>query len=575
MRQGVFALVGLGLALGCVRGSFAQSPVAEMPPAQVPDAQAPETSALTNPAPAASGQKPTGGTPTAPSGRSVAGEAGQKQTGEVPVSTQARPALAPAPTAKVNLDTSETLFSFAAALNACGFGADSKSSDPLRAQLRDEINKSVQSSEKLTEFTNSMCEFYRDHQTGDSSHDFAQYLSLALFVDGPPRFKLTMKEADLPPDAVYVIGFLPLVADFYEKAQLHSLWMKHRGEYNALVERYHESVAKMVFTTDIYLKLALSGYLGRQFVVYIEPLGAPGQVNARNYGDNYYVVLTPTGSGLPIEQIRHTYLHYVLDPMAMKRFSTVKRLQPLLEVVKTAPMDDSFKGDVALLLTESLIRAIEIRTSRASEQDQKGALQSSMEEGYILTQYFSEALTDFEKDPAGLRDSYPDMLYQIDLGRETRRASNVQFASQASPELVMGPRQRKFAAQLTLRLAEQKLSTGDVAGAQKLAQQALDDKKEDTGYALFILARASSMSRDLDGARSYFERTLEVSKDSRLVGWSHVYLGRIYDLQEDRESAMEQYQAALKTMDPSPEIKTAAEKGLKQAYQPPSQPKQQ
>ncbi len=570
MRQGVLALVGLGLVLGCVRVSLAQSPAADALSPQKPSEHAPEvqvpTTAPGNSAPTSKASE--GAAPTA---------ADKKQTGEAPVATQARPAPAPspAPTAKVNLDTSETLFSFAAALNACGFGADSKSSDSLRAQLRDEISKSVQSSEKLIEFTSSMCEFYRDHQTGDSSHDFAQYLSLALFVDGPPRFKLTLKEAELPPDAVYVIGFLPLVADFYKKAQLHSLWLKHRSEYNALVERYHESVAKMVFTTDIYLKLALSGYLGRQFVVYIEPLGAPGQVNARNYGDNYYVVLTPTGNGLPIEQIRHTYLHYVLDPMAMKRFSTVQRLRPLLEVVKTAPMDDSFKGDVALLLTESLIRAIEIRTSKASEQDQKAAVQSSMEEGHILTQYFSEALVDFEKDPAGLRDTYPDMLYQIDLGKETRRASNVQFASQASPELVMGPRQRKFAAQPTLRLAEQKLSTGDVAGAQKLAQQALDDKKEDTGYALFILARASSMSRDLDGARSYFERTLEVSKDSRLVGWSHVYLGRIYDLQEDRESAMEQYQAALKTTDPSPEIKTAAEKGLKQAYEPPSQPKQQ
>ncbi len=556
--------------MGCVRVSFAQSPVADAPSPQKPSEHAPEAQVPTT--------APGNSAPTSKASEGVAPTAaGKKQTGEAPVATQARPAPAPAPepTAKVNLDTSETLFSFAAALNACGFGADSKSSDPLRAQLRDEISKTVQSSEKLTEFTSSMCEFYRDHQTGDSSHDFAQYLSLALFVDGPPRFKLTLKEAELPPDAVYVIGFLPLVGDFYEKAQIHSLWLKHRSEYNALVERYHESVAKMVFTTDIYLKLALSGYLGRQFVVYIEPLGAPGQVNARNYGDNYYVVLTPTGNGLPIEQIRHTYLHYVLDPMAMKRFSTVQRLRPLLEVVKTAPMDDSFKGDVALLLTESLIRAIEIRTSKAAEQEQKAAVQSSMEEGYVLTAYFSEALVDFEKDPAGLRDTYPDMLYQIDLGKETRRASNVQFASQASPELVMGPRQRKFAAQPTLRLAEQKLSTGDVAGAQKLAQQALDDKKEDTGYALFILARASSMSRDLDGARSYFERTLEVSKDSRLVGWSHVYLGRIYDLQEDRESALEQYSAALKTTDPSPEIKTAAEKGLKQAYEPPSQPKQQ
>ncbi len=472
------------------------------------------------------------------------------------------------------MDTSETLFTFAAALSACGFGQNSESTDPLRAQIRSELEKTLQASDKSAELINSMCEFYRDHQTGDSGRDFAQYVSLALFVDGPPKFKTTIKEAELPPDAVYVIGFLPLVADFYDKAGVHALWTRHRDQYNGLIERYHGAVAKMVFDTDIYLKLAFSGYLGRQFVVYLEPLGAIGQSNARNYGDNYYVVLTPSGDTLQIEQIRHTYLHYVLDPLALKRFSTIQKLAPLLDVVKTAPMDESFKGDMALLLTECLIRAIEIRTRKASEEDQKAAVMSSMREGYILTEYFFEALVAFEKDPAGLRDSYPDMLYAIDAGKEARRAGNIQFAAQASPELVVGVRQRKASTQPTLRLAEEKLSTGDISGAQKLAQQALDEKKEDTGYALFILARASSMSRDMEGARSYFERTLEVSKEQKLIAWSHIYLGRIYDLQEDRDSAVEQYKAALGAGDASPEVKNAAEKGLKEAYAPPSSPKQ-
>ena len=82
------------------------------------------------------------------------------------------------------------------------------------------------------------------------------------------------------------------------------------------------------------------------------------------------------------------------------------------------------------------------------------------------------------------------------------------------------------------------------------------------------------MTRDMEGARSYFERTLEVSKEHKLLAWSHIYLGRIYDLQEDRDSAMNQYRAALAAGDPSPEVKNAAEKGLKQPYEPPTQPKQ-
>ena len=477
------------------------------------------------------------------------------------------------PTGKVNLDTSETLFSFGAALSACGFGLtggqEPEGTVPLRTQIRNELQKTLAASESLAESTNSMCQFYRDHQTGDAGRDYAQYVSLALFVDGPPTFKTKMREAELPPDAIYVVGFLPLVAEFYQKAKLHDVWLKHRQAYNDQIEQYTGAVAKMVFDTDIYLKLALSGYLGREFTVYLEPLGALGQANARNYGDNYYMVLTPSGNAIQIEQIRHTYLHYVLDPMALKRAGAIQRLAPLLQGVKTAPMDDSFKGDMALLLTESLIRAIEIRTRKASEAEQKSAVLASMEEGYILTEYFSDALVAFEKDPAGLRDSYPEMVGAIDVGKELRRAQNVQFAAQASPELVVGVRQRLAITQPTLRLAEQKLSSGDIAGAQKLAQQALDEKKEDTGYALFILARASSMSRDMDGARSYFERTLEVSKEQKLIAWSHIYLGRIYDLQEDRDSAVEQYKAALNAGDPSPEVKNAAEKGLQKAYEPP------
>jgi len=77
------------------------------------------------------------------------------------------------------------------------------------------------------------------------------------------------------------------------------------------------------------------------------------------------------------------------------------------------------------------------------------------------------------------------------------------------------------------------------------------------------------MSKDMEGARSYFERTLEVSKEQKLIAWSHIYLGRIYDLQEDRDSALEQYKAALNAGDPSPEVKNAAEKGLQEAYEPP------
>ena len=42
---------------------------------------------------------------------------------------------------------------------------------------------------------------------------------------------------------------------FYDKAKLHDIWERYRNRYAALTERYHTPLAKMVFDTEIYLKL--------------------------------------------------------------------------------------------------------------------------------------------------------------------------------------------------------------------------------------------------------------------------------------------------------------------------------
>jgi tetratricopeptide (TPR) repeat protein len=120
--------------------------------------------------------------------------------------------------------------------------------------------------------------------------------------------------------------------------------------------------------------------------------------------------------------------------------------------------------------------------------------------------------------------------------------------------------------------AEQRLSAGDVTNAQKLAQEALDEKNEDPGRALFILAQVATMNRDMQGARNYFQRALEIAREPKVVAWSHIYLGRIFDLQENRAAAVDQYRAALNAGASLPEAKAAAERGLQQPYEPPSRP---
>jgi tetratricopeptide (TPR) repeat protein len=402
-----------------------------------------------------------------------------------------------------------------------------------------------------------------------------------LYLDGPPHFVPRVKEEDLPPDAALISGFGTVLERFYEKAGLHSIWERHRNDYAAAMRRYHEPLAKMVFDTEIYLKQPSSQYLGRTFTIYLDFMGSPNETDARNYGADYYVVVfpapnAPSGetprSALKMDQIRHTFLHYEMDPLAEKHFTSIKRLEPLLLSVKRAPLEDSFKTDISLLVTECLVRAIEIRTTgnkQTAEAMRTQAVDDAVKQGYILTRTFYDEVVAFEKDPVGIKGSYGDFLDNIDIKKEERAAAEVQFASATSPELVRlsRPEERRM-----LVTAERRLAAGDLKGAQELAQAALDKKIGDQGRALFILAEVAVANKNRDGAQDDFQKAIAATKDPTVVGWSHVYLGRILDMKEDREAALTEYRAALTVGEKLPEIKAAAQKGLEQAYEPPAKP---
>ncbi len=468
---------------------------------------------------------------------------------------------------KVQLQVNETIFSVATALNACGYDDGLNESEPVRLQVRSEVGRAVQQSADARAAKNEMCQFYREHQPSDVNRDLSQYVSLALNLGYPPDFKPTMKEADLPPDTNYVLGFVPLVAHFYKAAHLHQVWTDISPQYNTLIEKFNEPLANLILQTDLYLKNPISGYMGRQFVIYLEPMTGPGKINARNYGDDYFLIASPEKNELPMEEIRHTYLHFMLDQLAMRRASTMKRLAPLLKEVQSAPLEQNFKTDISLLITECLIRAIEARTipgGKAAEPRREQEVQRDMADGYILTKYFYESLEKFEKEPTSLKDAFGDFLYYLDVGREAKQASNIQFNTNGRAEVVEG---KSADAQNQLETAQQKLADGDLAGAQSLAQQVMAKNSADAPRACFILGEIATLNKDKDSAIKYFQQSLQTAKDPGLIAWSHIYLGRIYDVDQERDLAVKHYQAALRAGDSSPQTKAAAERGLKSPYE--------
>jgi tetratricopeptide (TPR) repeat protein len=468
---------------------------------------------------------------------------------------------------KVVLEPSETIFTVVTAMNACGYDDGLASSDPVRQEVRTAVDQAIGQSPDAGAAVREMCSFYRDHRPKDPSRDLSQYISLALNLGPAPDFKPRIAEADLPPDASYVLGFVPLISQFYKAVNLHAIWSSVQPKYEQIMVQVHDSLANMILATDVYLKDPIQGASARHLLIYVEPMIAPGQVNARNYGDHYFVVVSPSGGTLPLEQIRHSYLHFTLDSLAMKRPAAMKKLEPILVELQNAPLDDVYKRDASLLVTESLIRAIEARMipGKNAEPKRQAEVARDVAEGFVLTRYFYDSLVKFEPEAVSLRNSFPDWLYYMDIGREKKLAAETQFAARAASEIVQSKPAPQPESQLDI--AQQKISAGDLAGAQKIALQVARENTADSPHAYMLLGQIATLNRDKDNAIKYFETTLQTAKDPRLIAWAHIYLGRIYDVDQERDMAVKHYQAALRAGDNSPQLKAAAERGLKSAYE--------
>src|ERR1019366_128948 len=77
-------------------------------------------------------------------------------------------------------------------------------------------------------------------------------------------------------------------------------------------------------------------------------------------------------------------------------------------------------------------------------------------------------------------------------------------------------------------------------------------------YQKNYAASAQSFRDALDGTTASGTKWTEV--------WSHIYLGRIYDIQGDRTRAVNEYSKAKQTADDTGGAQAEAEKSLKKAY---------
>jgi len=465
------------------------------------------------------------------------------------------------------MEVNPSLFVVMAAINAAGYDADltSNANSPVRARIREwaETTKAP--------VIESIREFYSNHRNRDSARDLSQYISFALcleMVDTPEGadFRYRLRLADLPPDVQELDGFEKIITRFYRETKLGELMARNQAALDSSLEPYHAPVTLALQQIDGYLRNPRENGNKGTFRVYLDVLAAPNQIHMRSYGNDLFIVLTPSPEP-QIEYIKTAYLHFQIDPIAMRHIADIESKGSLIDFAQGAPaLDPQYKKDFPLLAVSSLVKAVDARMSPA--RDRAKSIDSSLKEGFILTPYFAEALADYEKQEQSMRFYLPILVKGIDLKKETARLDAVTFATaprERRAKLAPQPVIERSPAEKTLEEAEEYYGQKNYTKAGELFRLALGqtNARPIKGRAYYGLARLAALNRDPQTAVDLFEKTIEEGAEAQVSAWAHVFAGRLLDLASDNEAARKHFDAALATKGASPASRKAAEDGVR------------
>jgi len=462
------------------------------------------------------------------------------------------------------LDSNASLFTVMAAIHAAGFDDDSASpsNHPLRAKVREYIAK------KNPPVLADLRKYYENHRNAA----LGNYISYALTLEGPPLFRIAKTMKEPPPDALLLEAMSPLLARLWSEADLDTLFRQAQPAYEEAIARgFHEPITREILRANAFLRNPTSGYTGRRFQIYVELMAPPNQVHTRSFGDDYYVVVTPSPEA-QVADIRRAYLYYLLDPLSLKYAKQVKEKNGLLQFAQPAPaLDPHYKEDFYLLTTASLVRAVDVRLTNLNGNGKLQLIDQALREGFILAPFFYEQLPLYEKQELSMRLYYPEMVQAIDLKREDKRLTDVQWAAAKATKTIRvttEAQKPQFTGALkTLEDAEDLYNQKQYPKAKDKFALVLQetDSRPLHSKAYFGLARISALSREFELAEKLFEKTLELSPDAEVKAWTLVYLGRMLYSVNEVDPAVERYKAALAVEGAPERARQAAERGLQEA----------
>jgi hypothetical protein len=469
----------------------------------------------------------------------------------------------------------------------------------------------------------------------------ARYVSLAYTLGPPPVFDAPQRSEDLPSGVLDVLDFAPLLREFYKQSGLDERMNTYMQMHRAAGDRLREPSIDMARSVLAYLntrpettvverikvddqsakqkknpkQLTVSHERDRRFRIVPDLLAAPGAINFRATGDDYYAIV-PADIDPRQSEIRRAYLQFVIDPLVARFSRDVaarrEEIKQLLEKERARKGRD-LSPDTFLAVARSLVaaadvrmeesartRALQLETSRrlqaATTQPMKDAaladskarqvliddsataqLADAYERGAVLSFYFAEQLKGLEGSGFDVSNFISPMVADFKLDREGKRPAEFAAAVERAREA-----RRRASAE---RAAEEAAAPTDEARASLVKSLAdVDDLLRVRNYAeaetrltalreqhreeplvYFALGQAASLSAQeafdenlqaerLNKALAHFRQAILLATpdtDRTIILRAHLASGRILAHLERADEAAKEFDAVINSSDPT------------------------
>lgn len=533
----------------------------------------------------------------------------------------------------VRLQPEPRLIVMMAALDAAGFDPTPQGAEvsAFRAQVRRDLSGLDE------DLKRRLSTFYKANQLkGDATpaEQASRYVSLAYAMGPVPGLDVPARSIDLPSGLLEVLDFAPLVREFYAKSGIAERMPSYLRLYQAEADRLRAPTTEMVRSALSYLhtrpvtttieRLPLKSQSSsdkknepqryttrereRRFFIVPDLLAAPGAINFRVIGDDYYAVV-PQDTNPTSSELRRAYLQYVADPL-IARFNkevAARRdaLKQLLDGLTKAGR--SVSGDVFYATARSLVAGADARLSEAARLDAVARdmqrrlaetkdtaardaivkeaqaaraaiadetvaqLSEDYERGAVLAFYFADQLRGVESSGFDVSSSLADMIASFDVAREMKRLEE----TSAQRERALAARKARRgesagagveAVEASRRALIKKLIEVDdmlrlrnYEGAEAKLRALLQEYPGEPRIFYALGEAAMQQAREttddqlqierLNRALSHYRMAVTAptaASDPAVLSRSHAAMGRILAFLDQAEEAMKEFDAAIK-----------------------------